>query len=110
MWNANIGVVKHAVDRLQADPTPGQFERMFREMARADGRIVAWLGDHRATACQQPFKRRMVNRGIEARKAFKAAARAVERKAWAAAERDLTLGLAYHQAMFNAGYRMVGSC
>ncbi len=109
-WNANAGVLQRTRDRLQANPTKRQIVRSVREMARAENRIVMWLRDHRATACQRPWSDRMVLRGTEARKLFKAAARSAEDWRFGVALRQLERGLQSAAAMGRAATRMVETC
>ena len=109
-WNANAGVLERARERLQVNPTKRQLVRTVREMARAENRLVMWLRDHRATACQRPWSNRMVLRGTEARKSFKAAARAAENMRFGVALRQLERGLQFHAAMGRAAVRMVETC
>ena len=110
VWNANMGVVQRAGERLQRNPTPRVLMRALREIARAENRIIVWLRDHRPTACQQPFVKQMISRGTVSRKSYKAAARAVNRGQFDYATKQMLRGSRFLHGMFNAGARMIDTC
>jgi hypothetical protein len=110
MFNANVGVIQRAWDRFDEVRSPRQFMRMLREIARAETRIVAWLRDHRATACQKPWVTLMVKRGTAASKSWRGAARDFRDLKFNAAGRKIDRGARLHLGMVNAGNRMIASC
>jgi hypothetical protein len=110
MFNANVGVIQRAWDRFDAIQSPRQFMRVLREIARAESRIIRWLRTHRATACQEPWVKLMIRRGIAARKSWKGAARDFRDLRFNAAGRKIERGARLHVGMVNAGNRMVATC
>jgi hypothetical protein len=110
VWNANVGVVDRAVERFLANPSDRQMIRVLREIARAENRIMTWLRQRPATACQAPFKKQIISRGTVAMKSFKAAARDVKERAYRRATIRMDRGFRFHEGMFNAGVNMVQTC
>jgi len=111
MHNANMGVIDRGFERLvSGQGTNRQFERWSRELARAINREVTWLREHRATPCQRQFVPRMILRGVEARKAFKAAARNYDRGTWRIGNRHLDRGWAWTIGHQRVAMRMIETC
>ena len=110
VWNANIGVVERAYDRFAGNPTMRQTIRMLREIARAEIRIIKWLRERPATACQLPHKKQIIARGTVAKKSFKAAAKAASDRQYRRAGTLMERGFRFHSGMFNAAVTMVQTC
>ena len=110
VWNANVGVVDRAVERFMANPTDRQMIRLLREIARAENRIINWLRERPATACQLPYEKQIISRGTVAKKSFKAAARAVTDRQYRRATVRMDRGFRFHEGMYNAGVTMVQTC
>jgi hypothetical protein len=110
VWNANHGVVMDALERYLRVPSRRLEIRLVREIARAENRIVVWLQQRPATACQRPWAKAMIARGIMARKSFKAAARALVNKQDYRATTLVERGMRFHTGMYDAGAKMLQIC
>ena len=110
VWNANVGVVDRAYDRFAGNPTVRQTIRMLREIARAENRIINWVRERPATACQLPYKKVIISRGTVAKKSFKAAARAASDRQYRRANTLMERGFRFHIGMQNAAVTMVQTC
>jgi hypothetical protein len=110
MWVANDGVVQQALERAQRNPTRQQLMRVLREAARADTRIITWIRDHQATACQRRYTGVIIKRGVEARRSYKAAARAVRDYKFGLLDQQLTRAVRFQNGMAKVAVQMIYAC